>query len=72
MLPILFFGDVLPFAFPGPIVGTGTLLLVAVSWWSCRKEELKWIETIMFLYRYASNIYEASCAFCLLFELIIF
>jgi hypothetical protein len=31
----LFFGDVLPFAFPGPIVGTGPLLLIAASRWSC-------------------------------------
>jgi hypothetical protein len=31
----LFFGDVLPFAFPGPITGTGPLLLIAASWWSC-------------------------------------
>jgi hypothetical protein len=30
----LFFGDVLPFAFLGPIVGTGPLLLVAASRWS--------------------------------------
>jgi hypothetical protein len=27
----LFFGDVLLFAFPGPIAGTGPLLLIAVS-----------------------------------------
>jgi hypothetical protein len=31
----LFFGDVLPFAFPGPIVGTSPLLLITVSRWSC-------------------------------------
>jgi hypothetical protein len=31
----LFFGDVLPFAFLGPIEGTGPLLLIAVSRWSC-------------------------------------
>jgi hypothetical protein len=30
----LFFGDVLPFTFLGPIAGTGPLLLVAASWWS--------------------------------------
>jgi hypothetical protein len=28
----LFFGDVLLFAFLGPITGTGPLLLVAASW----------------------------------------
>jgi hypothetical protein len=28
---LLFFGDVLLFAFPGPIMGTGPLLLVVVS-----------------------------------------
>jgi hypothetical protein len=31
----LFFGDVLPFAFPGPIAGTGPLLLIAALRWSC-------------------------------------
>jgi hypothetical protein len=30
----LFFSDVLPFAFPGPIAGTSPLLLVVVSQWS--------------------------------------
>jgi hypothetical protein len=30
----LFFGDVLLFAFPGPITGTGPLL-IAVSQWTC-------------------------------------
>jgi hypothetical protein len=31
----LFFSDVLLFAFPGPIVGTGPLLLITVSQWTC-------------------------------------
>jgi hypothetical protein len=31
----LFFGDVLLFTFPGPIAGTGPLLLVAASQWTC-------------------------------------
>jgi hypothetical protein len=31
----LFFGDVLPFAFSGPITGTGPLLLIVASQWSC-------------------------------------
>jgi hypothetical protein len=31
----LFYSDVLPLAFPGPIVGTGPLLLIAASRWSC-------------------------------------
>jgi hypothetical protein len=31
----LFFNDVLPFALLGPIAGTGPLLLVATSQWSC-------------------------------------
>jgi hypothetical protein len=31
----LFFSDVLLFAFPGPIVGTGALLLVVASPWTC-------------------------------------
>jgi hypothetical protein len=31
----LFFGDVLPFTFPGPIAGTAPLLLVTASRWSC-------------------------------------
>jgi hypothetical protein len=34
-VPHLFFSDVLPFAFPGPIAGTGPLLLIATSQWSC-------------------------------------
>jgi hypothetical protein len=34
-VPHLFFSDVLPFAFPGPIIGTGLLLLIATSQWSC-------------------------------------
>jgi hypothetical protein len=32
-VPHLFFSDVLPFAFPGQIVGTGPLLLIATSQW---------------------------------------
>ena len=31
----LFFGDVLLFTFPGPITGTGPLLLVAAPQWTC-------------------------------------
>jgi hypothetical protein len=31
----MFFNDVLPFAFLGPIAGTGPLLLVTTSLWSC-------------------------------------
>jgi hypothetical protein len=31
----LFFSDVLPFAFSGPIAGTAPLLLMAASQWSC-------------------------------------
>jgi hypothetical protein len=34
-VPHLFFSDVLPFAFLGLITGTGPLLLVAMSQWSC-------------------------------------
>jgi hypothetical protein len=33
-VPHLLFSDVFPFAFSGPIVGTGPLLLVAMSQWS--------------------------------------
>jgi hypothetical protein len=33
-VPHLLFSDVFPFAFPGPIAGTGPLLLVAMSQWS--------------------------------------
>jgi hypothetical protein len=33
-VPHLFFSDVLPFAFLGPIAGTGPLLLVTTSQWS--------------------------------------
>jgi hypothetical protein len=33
--PHLLFSDVFPFAFLGPIVGTGPLLLIAMSQWSC-------------------------------------
>jgi hypothetical protein len=31
----LFFGDILPFTFSGPITGTGPLLLVVASQWTC-------------------------------------
>jgi hypothetical protein len=31
----LFFDDVLLFAFPGPIAGTGPFLLIAASQWTC-------------------------------------
>jgi hypothetical protein len=41
----LFFGDVLPFAFLGPIVGTGPLLLIAVSRWSCHINVKREIQT---------------------------
>jgi hypothetical protein len=34
-VPHLLFSDVFPFAFSGPITGTGPLLLVAMSQWSC-------------------------------------
>jgi hypothetical protein len=34
-VPHLLISDVLPFAFPGLIAGTGPLLLVATSQWSC-------------------------------------
>jgi hypothetical protein len=30
-----FFGDVLLFAFSGPIMGTGPLLLIVASQWTC-------------------------------------
>jgi hypothetical protein len=33
-VPHLLFSDVFPFAFPGPIVGTGPLLLVMTLQWS--------------------------------------
>jgi hypothetical protein len=33
-MPHLLFNDVFPFAFPGPITGTGPLLLIATSQWS--------------------------------------
>jgi hypothetical protein len=41
----LFFGDVLPFAFLGPIAGTGPLLLIAASWWSCHINVEREIQT---------------------------
>jgi hypothetical protein len=34
-VPHLLFSDVFPFAFPGPIAGTGPLLLVTTLQWSC-------------------------------------
>jgi hypothetical protein len=34
-VPHLFFSDVLPFAFSGLIAGTGPLLLITMSQWSC-------------------------------------
>jgi hypothetical protein len=34
-VPHLFFSDALPFTFLGPIAGTGPLLLIAMSQWSC-------------------------------------
>jgi hypothetical protein len=34
-VPHLFFGNVLLFSFPGPIVGTSPLLLIVASWWTC-------------------------------------
>jgi hypothetical protein len=41
----LFFADVLPFAFPGPIAGTGPLL-IAVSRWSCHINVEREIQTV--------------------------
>jgi hypothetical protein len=41
----MFFGDVLPFTFLGPIVGTGPLLLIAASWWSCHINVEREIQT---------------------------
>jgi hypothetical protein len=34
-VPHLLFSDVFPFAFLGPIMGTGPLLLIVTSQWSC-------------------------------------
>jgi hypothetical protein len=42
----LFFGDVLPFTFPGPIVGIGPLLLIAASRWSCHINVEHEIQTV--------------------------
>jgi hypothetical protein len=41
----LFFGDVLPFAFSGPIAGIGPLLLVTASRWSCHINVEREIQT---------------------------
>jgi hypothetical protein len=41
----LFFGDVLPFTFPGPIMGTGPLLLVMALRWSCHINVEREIQT---------------------------
>jgi hypothetical protein len=43
----LFIGDVLPFAFPGPIAGTGPLLLIAASRWSCHINVEREIQTAL-------------------------
>jgi hypothetical protein len=42
----LFFSDVLPFAFLGTIVGTGPLLLVAASQWSCHIDVKREIQSV--------------------------
>jgi hypothetical protein len=42
----LFFSDVLPFVFPGPIMGTGPLLLVVGSQQSCHIEIKREIESV--------------------------
>jgi hypothetical protein len=41
----LFFGDVLPFAFLGPITGTSPLLLVTAVRWSCHINIKREIQT---------------------------
>jgi hypothetical protein len=43
----LFFGDVLPFAFLGPIAGTGPLLLVTALRWSCNINVEREIQTAL-------------------------
>jgi hypothetical protein len=50
-VPHLFFSDVLPFTFSGPIAGTDPLLLVATSQWSCHidvKREIQSASHILF------------------------
>jgi hypothetical protein len=44
----LFFGDVLPFTFPGPITGIGPLLLNTASRWSCHVNIKCEIQTVSF------------------------
>jgi hypothetical protein len=46
LVPHLFFGDVLPFAFLGPIVMTSPLLLITASWWSCHINVEREIQTV--------------------------
>jgi hypothetical protein len=45
-MPHLFFSDVLSFAFSGPIAGTGPLLLVAMSQWSCHIDVKREIQSV--------------------------
>jgi hypothetical protein len=42
----LLFSDVFPFAFPGPITGTGPLLLIVTSQWSCHIDVEREIELV--------------------------
>jgi hypothetical protein len=42
----LFFGDVLPFTFLGPIAGIGPLLLITASRWSCHINIKHEIQTV--------------------------
>jgi hypothetical protein len=41
----LFFGDILPFTFSGPITGTGPLLLVVASQWTCHVDVKRKIQS---------------------------
>jgi hypothetical protein len=43
----LFFGDVLLFAFSGPIVETGPLLLIAASRWTCHVDVERKIQSAL-------------------------
>jgi hypothetical protein len=45
-VPHLLFSDVFPFAFPWPIVGTGPLLLVMTSQWSCHIDVEREIQSV--------------------------
>jgi hypothetical protein len=42
----LFFGDVLLFAFPGPITGTSPLLLITASQWTCHVDIEQKIQSV--------------------------